>query len=24
MYIWKFTNSELFFCSYINSFILFI
>jgi hypothetical protein len=24
LYIWKFTNSELFFCSYINSFILFI
>jgi hypothetical protein len=24
LYIWKFTNSKLFFCSYINSFILFI
>jgi hypothetical protein len=24
LYIWKFTNSDLFFCSYINSFILFI
>jgi hypothetical protein len=24
LYIWKFTISELFFCSYINSFILFI
>jgi hypothetical protein len=24
LYIWKFTDSELFFCSYINSFILFI
>jgi hypothetical protein len=24
LYIWKFTNYELFFCSYINSFILFI